>query len=283
MEKNSKASSSAMVEQTHAHLLGKWEELHRHTITDMTYYTAWALHKVATMNGTLDDFTNAESAAFVAKFNEQNDLFHNQGERPLIIRVRDLAGAMRDNHYKLRYEYFSNLRIHVTLFLMTAVFIEDSNQFHDPDIKLVADLRDKSLCLGKFKQEDEWYESAGVNPCSSECVHADKSYYGIQSKSASGEECLKWKRPKISQMYELEFKNNITMDWNHSFCRNPNKDESGPWCYVSTTGLRKYCHVHRACPVSSCCSKIRITQTPAPKGIYFKILKKNTRSILLYL
>jgi hypothetical protein len=200
MEKNSRVTSGAIDTLARDHLLGKWEDNHRETITDMMYYTEWALHQFSTSKlNNLNEFDHAENSAFVDHFNKQKKISDSQGKRPLVIRVQDLAGAMRQNNYKLRYEYFTQMRIHVTLFLMTELLIKDAHTVHNSDVilKLLNDLRAKSLCLGAFKQDEKWYESAGVNPCSVECVNADNSYYGIQSKTNSGRECLKWNHPEI--------------------------------------------------------------------------------------
>jgi hypothetical protein len=260
MEKNSKVISSAIGKVGDDILSGAWESNHRETITDMLHYTEWAYHKFGTMNSTLDDFANSESEAFVAKFNEQNDLPHNQGERPLIIRVRDLAGAMRDNHYRLPYNYFSVMRKHVTMFLFTVQFMKGEIQGLDSDVKMISDLREKEMCLGHFIADAEWYDDAAVNPCSYECVHDDKTYAGFQSKANSRSECIKWNSPEIAQQFQPTFSNNETMRWNHNYCRNPNNDKKGPWCFVSKAGDRNHCNIDRTCTMPSCCRKIRLKE-----------------------
>ena len=62
------------------------------------------------------------------------------------------------------------------------------------------------------------------------------SYKGMVSKTIRGYACQRWDTDRPS-------KPNYTPDkTNHNFCRNPNNDSKGPWCYVNGTQW-DYCFV----------------------------------------
>ena len=62
------------------------------------------------------------------------------------------------------------------------------------------------------------------------------SYKGMVSKTLRGYACQRWDTNRPG-------KPNYTPDkTNHNFCRNPNNDPNGPWCYVNATQW-DYCFV----------------------------------------
>uniref|UniRef100_A0A4X2KSX7 t-plasminogen activator n=1 Tax=Vombatus ursinus TaxID=29139 RepID=A0A4X2KSX7_VOMUR len=71
-------------------------------------------------------------------------------------------------------------------------------------------------------------------------------YRGIQSRTESGNSCLKWNSPRlILKTYTAWKKNAHDLGLgSHNFCRNPDNDRK-PWCYVLKDNLEtwEYCDV----------------------------------------
>ena len=53
-------------------------------------------------------------------------------------------------------------------------------------------------------------------------------YQGNASRTASGEECLSWQTPGLSQLFPEQPK------WDHNYCRNPGGLEEAPVCFVES-------------------------------------------------
>ena len=69
------------------------------------------------------------------------------------------------------------------------------------------------------------------------CCAAEKKYK-ILSETKSGRTCQKWNAD-----YPHEPKYVPEGSKNHNFCRNPDRDPKGPWCYTTDPNKRfEYCH-----------------------------------------
>ena len=83
--------------------------------------------------------------------------------------------------------------------------------------------------------------------------NCEENYTGRVSITVSGKKCQRWDR---NWPHEPKYVPNPS---NHNYCRNPDNDPKGPWCY--TTNLRKrfeYCDI-KPCTAGSECG---ITNTP---------------------
>ena len=79
-----------------------------------------------------------------------------------------------------------------------------------------------------------------------ECVDETGSYFGTTSTTKSGRTCMRWNRksPHVPN-FTPEHKS-------HNFCRNPDDDARGPWCYTTDPNRRfEYCDIPQ-CQYDSC-------------------------------
>ena len=70
--------------------------------------------------------------------------------------------------------------------------------------------------------------------CLEEANGAD--YKGKASRSSSGEECLAWSGAGLKEIFEGQ------SSWHHNYCRNPNGEESDPFCFTSQEEF-DYCDI----------------------------------------
>ncbi|CAK8694435.1 unnamed protein product [Clavelina lepadiformis] len=79
----------------------------------------------------------------------------------------------------------------------------------------------------------------------SECINGSGfGYQGTVNTSWSGKPCLNW----LERQINLGQLHSGVISPNHSFCRNPDRDESGPWCWVSDRKSERCKHIQR-CPI----------------------------------
>uniref|UniRef100_A0A8C0W347 Kringle domain-containing protein n=1 Tax=Castor canadensis TaxID=51338 RepID=A0A8C0W347_CASCN len=70
-----------------------------------------------------------------------------------------------------------------------------------------------------------------------------KSYRGTMSKTKSGVTCQKW---SLIYLGKLSFypEKYPTEGLEENYCRNPDSDENGPWCYTTNPDQRfDYCDI----------------------------------------
>lgn len=77
---------------------------------------------------------------------------------------------------------------------------------------------------------------------SRECRESNGQYTGRKSTTVSGKTCQKWNR---NYPHKTKYRPNPD---NHNYCRNPDNDAKGPWCYTTDRRTRfEYCNVPN-CP-----------------------------------
>ncbi|KAG8444470.1 hypothetical protein GDO86_009590 [Hymenochirus boettgeri] len=72
-----------------------------------------------------------------------------------------------------------------------------------------------------------------------------KDYRGTESKTRSGKTCQDWTTtfPHVPNLTHEKFPD-AGLDGN--FCRNPDNDPDGPWCYTTDPNVRfEFCHIHQ--------------------------------------
>lgn len=96
---------------------------------------------------------------------------------------------------------------------------------------------------------------------SSQCKETRKGldYRGSMAYTTQGRQCLPWTQQNISSLAE-QF-----ADYDNSYCRNPDKDPIGPWCFIDTF-KRQYCPIP-ICQVSNDSNNLYITN---PQNSFIK-------------
>jgi len=61
------------------------------------------------------------------------------------------------------------------------------------------------------------------------------SYRGLVTQTLSGRACQKWSATKPWEVPEYATGDNGNGLGNHNYCRNPDKNARGPWCYTMDT------------------------------------------------
>uniref|UniRef100_A0A8C0ZAI0 Plasminogen n=1 Tax=Cyanistes caeruleus TaxID=156563 RepID=A0A8C0ZAI0_CYACU len=86
-------------------------------------------------------------------------------------------------------------------------------------------------CAEKCENEDKFFRGKGVN------------YRGTEAKTQKGVRCQKWAdNAPHKPNYTPEKYPNAGLEEN--YCRNPDKDEKGPWCYTTDPDTRfDYCNI----------------------------------------
>uniref|UniRef100_A0A4W5N5F3 Plasminogen n=1 Tax=Hucho hucho TaxID=62062 RepID=A0A4W5N5F3_9TELE len=90
-----------------------------------------------------------------------------------------------------------------------------------------------------------------------ECVNGiGMDYRGTKSKTQSGKTCQRWasKQPHKPNMTPST---NPKADLESNFCRNPDGDSQGPWCYTTDPGTR-----WETCNVQNCSGTLNILLCP---------------------
>ncbi|KAM6992248.1 plasminogen [Tautogolabrus adspersus] len=77
-----------------------------------------------------------------------------------------------------------------------------------------------------------------------ECVNGlGTDYRGTKSKTKSGKTCQKWEA-QYPQRPNFRPQTHPLADLESNFCRNPDADQGGPWCYTTDPGTRwEHCNV----------------------------------------
>ena len=82
------------------------------------------------------------------------------------------------------------------------------------------------------------------------CVEGiGESYKGVISKTVSGYSCLRWDSrdstaikispdPNLNRSFYHAFSTSTN---DHNYCRNPDGDDKGPWCYTTNQKGWEYC------------------------------------------
>ncbi|KAK3236459.1 hypothetical protein CYMTET_53403 [Cymbomonas tetramitiformis] len=73
-------------------------------------------------------------------------------------------------------------------------------------------------------------------------------YYGEDAVTTNGHTCLNWTVPPLTGEDFAYYIKYPELQDAANYCRNPDGDEGGPWCYTSTEGVRwEYCNIE-SCP-----------------------------------
>jgi len=107
-----------------------------------------------------------------------------------------------------------------------------------------------------------------------------KSYRGLVSNSVSGRTCLNWldaKAPKQhsptpdtkSKLDANDPNSEETTAWgngigNHRYCRNPERSDASPWCYVLDETVAKETYKKELCDIPKCPAHPRDFPDEAP-------------------
>ena len=82
-------------------------------------------------------------------------------------------------------------------------------------------------------------------------VHG-RAYMGLQNTTRVGSPCRPWAESSLEQDADFPERNKTAA---RNFCRNPNADAKGLWCYISESDI-EYCDVD-FCGKTSLCLLIR--------------------------
>merc|ERR1719272_1641302 len=91
-----------------------------------------------------------------------------------------------------------------------------------------------------------------------------RSYRGLVSMTTSGRTCKKWTdTDKGSNVVADVFDDDGTISWgngmgNHNYCRNPNTEQTTPWCYTMDPTVEK-----EECEIKECPGEVRNFQEEA--------------------
>uniref|UniRef100_A0ACB8EHU2 Threonyl-tRNA synthetase n=1 Tax=Sphaerodactylus townsendi TaxID=933632 RepID=A0ACB8EHU2_9SAUR len=77
------------------------------------------------------------------------------------------------------------------------------------------------------------------------CVVGDgSSYRGVQSVTENGETCQHW---RLKVPHDHRFSPSARNGLEENYCRNPDKDHHGPWCYTTNPNTR-----YQSCGIKKC-------------------------------
>ncbi|XP_026512812.1 hepatocyte growth factor-like protein isoform X2 [Terrapene carolina triunguis] len=77
------------------------------------------------------------------------------------------------------------------------------------------------------------------------CIRADgRSYRGIRSTTEKGKNCQQW---RLKFPHDHRFSPSLRNGLEENYCRNPDRDERGPWCYTMDPAVR-----HQSCGIKKC-------------------------------
>ncbi|XP_074862133.1 hepatocyte growth factor-like protein isoform X2 [Carettochelys insculpta] len=77
------------------------------------------------------------------------------------------------------------------------------------------------------------------------CIIGDgKSYRGMQSTTEKGKICQEW---RLKFPHDHRFSPSLWNGLEANYCRNPDRDERGPWCYTTDPAIR-----HQSCGIKKC-------------------------------
>lgn len=98
-----------------------------------------------------------------------------------------------------------------------------------------------------------------------------RPYKGTQSTTQSGTSCQNW-------LTDFPHRRNFNLrepNANHNYCRNPDHDSRGPWCYTTDPNKRyEYCGIPKcSSELMKNCDNIGNTQISCQIMTYFAIFR----------
>ena len=99
-----------------------------------------------------------------------------------------------------------------------------------------------SIVIDQFKLCEQMISNpdAGHHHCDEEgrtdCWDAENDYIGEVSTTISGRTCMHWDEKSPHRPRYIA--------GHHNYCRNPDNDSNGPWCYTTDKAIRfEYCSI----------------------------------------
>ena len=110
--------------------------------------------------------------------------------------------------------------------------------------KAQSDTSSSATFQHSFLTAGDYYYTVGPELSSdlshpADCYEQNEQYHGRLSITETYIPCLAW----TSQFVQDHFKFNDPLLGDHNYCRNPDGDSRGPWCFASNTMLKTYCNI----------------------------------------
>ena len=110
--------------------------------------------------------------------------------------------------------------------------------------KFHSDISSSATFQHSFQTPGNYHHTVGPELLSNlshpaDCYEENGLYYGRLSITETFVPCLAW----TAQYVQDNFKYNDPLLGDHNYCRNPDGDPKGPWCFASNTNLKTYCNI----------------------------------------